>query len=484
LDEFQDENLNAVEYTLFHALYGNARRVHRDLVTFLQQNRKEQFSLSYLRARIGDDELRELFDANFLLDSHVNETDIIDDLLQERAKRLPSGAYFSVLQLVLTNSCNFSCEGCFAYNFDGAVAERKELGESIKPGKTFLQISPQRPTEWNPGIAGSARNPSTHMSFSVAEQTVTKAVCTRKENGGDSLSISFFGGEPTLNRKVISHVLNTFGNEHEGIRLSYHLTTNGSLMPRDLAELLAQYGVSVGVSIDYLDLKTGHYRAGGEQSTPWSTVKDTIELLIQVGANVRLASVLSLQTWNHWNTSLIDFASEAGIQEVDVTVAFQAREFFAQHQPKHVAERLLSVYRHAKLKGVQLTGYWYHTYRMLVDEATWAAQADYKTCPAIGRKLSIEPSGSVFACKTMNQSIGKVDAWKEIFASPGYRKYGMRAYRNGPGCEGCELEGTCSGGSAGALEEENGSIYEMSPGYCEYIRAVVHGLLDEHSAAC
>jgi uncharacterized protein len=56
----------------------------------------------------------------------------------------------------------------------------------------------------------------------------------------------------------------------------------------------------------------------------------------------------------------------------------------------------------------------------------------------------------------------------------------MRAYTNGPGCQGCELQGTCSGGSAGALEEENGSIQVMSPGYCAYMREVVQGLLERH----
>ena len=75
--------------------------------------------------------------------------------------------------------------------------------------------------------------------------------------------------------------------------------------------------------------------------------------------------------------------------------------------------------------------------------------------------------------------MGHVHDWDGIFASQAYQDYAMRAYSNGPECHGCELEGSCSGGSAGQLEEA-GSIRKMNPGYCEYIRTVVNGLLERN----
>lgn len=469
---------------VFHALFGNARLVDREVLELLDSAQRTPMSLDALRERMESDVLRDLFATQFLVPEGHDEQSDIDDLLRTRAELLPKGNLLSVLQLVLTNACNFTCDGCFAYNFDGAQRERVEQGESVKAGPVLLQIRKRQDSafgagDWNRGTS-PGRNPSMHMSPSVAEHTVRQAVRTRAESGQNELSIAFFGGEPTLNRKTILHVLDTFGSECDGVRLSYRMTTNGSRMDDELIAALARHQVGVSVSVDYLDPETGEYRGGQQQKTPWPVVRSAIESLRAAGIPLKVASVLSSSTWRHWGHHLIDELARIGVDELDVTVAFQARQFFAEHQPSEVAQRLLAAYDYGQSVGVQLTGYWYHTYLMIVDEAKWAAQADYKTCPAIGRKLSIEPNGSVFACKATNRSLGTVDDWSGVFTSSAYRDYGMRAYRNGPACSGCELQGTCSGGSTGALEEENGSIHEMSPGYCAYIRQVVHGLLLRH----
>ena len=276
------------------------------------------------------------------------------------------------------------------------------------------------------------------------------------------------------------HVLDTFGNSHDGVDLSYRMTTNGSLMDDEFIAAMARYRVGMSVSVDYLHEPTGGYRGGQAQRTPWPVVARAIERLLAAGVDLRVSSVLSGPTWPYWSHDLIDYLAGVGLPELEVVVALQSKQFFAERQPGEVARKVLAAYDHGRAVGVNLTGYWYHTFLMIVDEAKWAEQADYKTCTAVGRKLSIEPNGSVYACKATSRSLGRIDDWTGIFRSEAYQDYGMRAYRNGPACDSCELQGTCSGGSSGALEEEYGSIREMSPGYCAFIREVVNGLLDRH----
>jgi uncharacterized protein len=320
------------------------------------------------------------------------------------------------------------------------------------------------------------------MSIATAEQVIERAIATRARAGGDALGVSFFGGEPTLNRDLILHVLRRFRNgEGTGVRIDFDLTTNGSRLDPELVAALARYQVQTIVSVDYICEETGAYRGRAAQTVPWSTVRDGIESMVSAGVPVRIVSVLSEETWDRWSHRLIDFAASIGLTELDVIVSFQAA-FFEKYAPVTVANRLLEAFDHGRRAGVLLTGYWYHTYLLLIDEEKRKAQADYKTCPAIGRMLSIEPNGSVFACKVTNQKLGQVADWEGIFASDTYASYAMRAYSNGPECRGCELEGSCSGGSAGALEEQHGDIRKMNRGYCEYIRALVNGLLERHLA--
>lgn len=479
----------------FHSLFGNARLIDRDIVELLKEA-SQGLSWDRLRERVDDASLRDLVAARFLVEAGHDEAAEIDGLLESRQSALGSGVFHSSIQLVLTNACNFSCQGCFAYNFDGGVEERNTSGESVKPGPVLVELRRTRevagptrqdsgPTfakgDWNHG-ADEARNPSMHMSREVAEKTVKEAIELRKANGGGHLTVSFFGGEPTLARGTILHVLRTFGDSYDGVTLSYDLTSNGSRIDDELLAALARHRVDTTVSIDYLVPETGEFRGGQQQRTSWAVVRKAILDMKAAGVPVSITSVLSQYTWDKWGTPLIDFVAEAGLESLDVIVSFQAKEFFQQHSPHDVAQRLLTAVDYGRERGVQLSGYWYQTFQMIIDEAKWAEQADYKTCPAVGRQLSIEPNGSVFACKATARKLGTIDDWRGIFSSPAYQDYGMRAYTNGPGCQGCELQGTCSGGSAGALEEENGSIQVMSPGYCAYMREVVQGLLERHHA--
>ncbi|MGX1884919.1 radical SAM protein [Streptomyces sp. NPDC055287] len=472
----------------FHSLYGNARLVDRDVVELLK-DAADGMTLEQLRERIDEASLRDLIDARYLVEAGRDEAEEINALLESRQSVLSSGVFHSSIQLVLTNACNFSCQGCFAYNFDGGVEERNTSGESVKPGPVLVELRRSRPDsgptlakgDWNHG-SDSGRNPSMHMSLEVAEKTVKEAIALRKANGGGHLTVSFFGGEPTLARGTILHVLRTFGDSHEGVSLSYDLTSNGSRIDDELLAALARHKVDTTVSIDYLVPETGEFRGGQQQRTPWPVVRKAILDMKAAGVPVSITTVLSQFTWDKWGTPLIDFVAEAGLDSLDVIVSFQAKEFFERHSPHDVAQRLLHAVDYGRERGVQLSGYWYQTFQMIIDERKWAAQADYKTCPAVGRQLSIEPNGSVFACKATARKLGTIDDWRGIFASDAYQDYGMRAYTNGPGCQGCELQGTCSGGSAGALEEENGSIQLMSPGYCAYMREVVQGLLERHHA--
>jgi uncharacterized protein len=476
----------AAEVLMFHSLFGNARIADRDTMKLLE-NATGGISLDALSQHLSGDAIEDLIGSRYLVELDHDESSEIDNLMAERERAIGTGVFHSSIQLVLTNACNFSCQGCFAYNFDGGVEERNRSGESVKPGPVLLELHRARkdsgPTltqgDWNHDL-GADRNPSMHMSPQLAEKTIREAVALRKANGGRELTVSFFGGEPTLASKTILHILRTFGNFHDGVALTYDLTSNGSRLDSELLEALARYRVATTVSIDYLVPETGEFRGGQTQRTPWAVVRQAVLDLKAAGVPVSVTSVLSQYTWDKWGTPLIDFVAEAGLAELDIIVSFQAAEFFDRHSPHDVAQRLLAAVDYGRERGVQLSGYWYQTFQMIVDESKWAAQADYKTCPAVGRQLSIEPNGNVFACKATARKLGTVDDWRGVFNSSAYRDYGMRAYTNGPGCHGCELQGTCSGGSAGALEEENGSIQVMSPGYCAYMREVVHGLLERH----
>jgi len=236
---------------------------------------------------------------------------------------------------------------------------------------------------------------------------------------------------------------------------------------------------STSVSVDYIDEESQQFRAAqGATKTKWSEVAEGITRMVQARICRKVTSVLSQETSTRWNYNLIDFLAGIGIKTLDVIVSFKF-DFLEVQGPEAVADRLLAAWDYGRSRGVLLSGYWYSSFAMLFDETFYRERSDYKTCPAIGRMLSIEPNGSVFSCKTTNKPIGKVNDWQQILQSPGYEYYAMRAYSNSKFCHGCEIEGFCSGSCAGALEEAH-DIHTMNLGSCRYMKRVVSGLVDRH----
>lgn len=479
---------------IYHSLLGNARAVGEDIVTTLQRASTESVSLQQLQAILPDESLRELMTASMLVPEGHDERKDVDELMSARRRRLPAGELLTTLQLVLINSCNVTCEYCFAYNADGSVAQPENSPENGPAGPRIpqprmLPVAAKPDTRQvgcglmrgfeNEGILDDQRAPARAMPFSVAARSVRQAVATRKDNGGGELTVHLFGAEPTLHRNLIKQLLAQFRNEYDGVPIAWQLTTNGSYLPQDLLEALAAARVDVEVSVDYISPDTGGYRGGVQQSTLWRTVAANIRRMLDAGLGVSLSSVLSADTWDYWNNNLVDFAAETGIELINVVVAFQ-QSFFERHPASLVAEKLLSAYDYARERNVMLSGYWYHIFLLLVDQRKWETQADHRVCPAWGGMLSVEPTGSVYSCKMTNRHIGELANWLGIFASEEYEDYAMRSFRTGSACTGCELEASCSGAGLASPQRQQGEAPVMNRGYCEYIRTVVDGLLRRH----
>jgi uncharacterized protein len=470
---------------VYHSLLGNARMVNRETVDLLQRF-TDGVPMSTLASAAPREDLEELFRLSYVHEATHDDRSYILKLLAERYERLASGTYLEHLQLVLTNSCNFGCDYCFAYTFDEAVDTRNTVGEKVQPKRALPVLSgagaalaPKK----SPHMAAPAngRNPRGKMTFEVAQSAIDQAVATTLKNGKTQLSISLFGGEPTLNRDLIVALLRHYGNgEGTGVRITWDMTTNGTRIDSEMAALFAACGCIVSVSVDYICEETGGYRGSSVPPIAWEVVRGNILDLVAAGVRVKLTSVLSSSTWDRWNYNLIDFAAEAGIGMLDVIVSFQF-SFFKEYEPTTIAQKLLEAYDYGQTRGVLLSGYWYQSFAMIIDETTRYQRADFKSCPAIGRMLSIEPNGSVFACKVTNRHMGDIAEWDDIFKSSTYSYYAMRAFSNSTYCHGCEVEGFCAGSCSGALEEK-ADIYTMDPGYCDYIRAVIGGLLERHLA--
>ena len=114
------------------------------------------------------------------------------------------------LTLCLTHNCNLRCSYCYA-------------------GRKYAHA----------------------MSQETAERAIDIALAEAQQTNRN-LDVSFFGGEPLLEWPLLQHCCTYIQQKADGsdTRIRFGITTNGTLLTRDMLEWMADHDFLVGLSID------------------------------------------------------------------------------------------------------------------------------------------------------------------------------------------------------------------------------------------
>lgn len=88
------------------------------------------------------------------------------------------------------------------------------------------------------------------MPWDIARQAVD--LVFRRAGRAEEVGITFFGGEPLLNKPVLRRTI-AYSQElgaQRGVRVSYSMTTNATLLDDEIIELLKRYSFGLMVSLD------------------------------------------------------------------------------------------------------------------------------------------------------------------------------------------------------------------------------------------
>lgn len=443
-------------WAVYHSLFGNLSLLDTAGKDFLQAFSKsattEEAATSWPAYPLATlcSYANQLVIRGFLIPTKCDEYSIVQEDERLRKQHLQRGYLVRALQLVLCKSCNFRCKYCF---MDFKAAE----------GRNRADMS-GRP-----------------MSIAVAHMAMRKLIGLLKQNGNDYLNVEFFGGEPLMNWPAICHVLTTFGNESDGIHILYSITTNGALVTPEIADLFHRYGVTVAVSVDIpariSTLPVIMAKSGGR-------IQDQLSILREHGNHVTFNSVISKETIQYVDgRELMNFAREYEVRMVGLILDLDPAFYRLPENREHAARILLDTHRYGREIGIPVVGYWHQIFGQIAGKQPINLRSGYKTCPATGCKLSVEPDGSMFTCECASGGVGHISDLDGVLASEAYAGYAMRAYRHAPECSGCEIEGFCSGICMGSLENtyHRGDLVEA--GACELFRTITRNLIVDAPAS-
>ncbi len=443
------------DFAIYHSLFGDLRLIDAEGKRLLEAFESPD-SIENVTGRFaGYDPLsiwsyiNDLRSSGFLVEEESDEYGIIERDRRRREHYLSSGYLIRVLQLVLTNRCNFKCKYCFV----NSMYDSRE--------REYLQRAPE----------------NMNMSFETAERAVKALIDLCEKNGNRLLNVEFFGGEPMMNLPVIEKVLETFGGRSPGgVSISYSTTTNGWFITPGAAEMFKKHGVTVTVSFDSPgcdeSVSLGMEKGGKK-------VRENLAILRDTGNWITFNSVICKENLDSYDgRRLVDDAKQFGVGMIGLILDLDLRFYKDPANKRRIVDALWETCRYGKEQGVPVVGYWQQLFRQITGQQPINLVSGYKTCPAAGCKLSVEPAGDVFICKCCSGRLGHISDLDKVIDSPGYREYAMQAYLNAPGCAGCEIEGFCSGVCMGALEKKYNKLDVVEKSTCEIYREITRKLIE------
>lgn len=354
-----------------------------------------------------------------------------------------SGSLLQHLRLNVTESCNLDCTYCYE-----------------KESKVFTR----RRT----------------MSWEIARKGIDLFLQTTKKHSHKSISIRFFGGEPLLNWPLVSKCINYIRElQADAPKIKFTLNTNGTLLTDEIIKLLAGNNVYIALSLDGVEKENDKFRKFKGGKGIFTVLDQKIRLLCQYKARFGISVVFYDQNLPHL-IKLIDYIKNKQDElkyNFNINLSPLARidrQDMDNLKAQDKVSYFIQTIKYAKQQDVHCFGGLSH---FPFNKLLSGVQGTF--CGGAGAEFSIDPDGNIFPCSGLDMKLGHLDTFTQIFSSSVYNKIAARRTGNLPHCQGCQIEGFCSGGCLADVQYASGDIYGICRD-CEFQRELFKELVKEY----
>lgn len=422
---------------IYNSLFGNLLKTTQktvDLIHFF----KDGNDVANAQSRFGTDvatQIEGLRKRIFLVENDQYERELLRSQIAEIEKRIRTGGLLYKLQLIATNECNLACIYCYRSNSIVPL-----LGE--KPGK---------------------------MDSEIAKKVLDRFLSITQRNGTEEVYVRFFGGEPLLNWKLVTDVVEYVdGLDIARPKINYVFDTNGIGITDSSASFLSERGFNVNLSLDGVREINDKVRKYPSAEGTFNEIDVAIDTLMRYGNSITVNATL-VDTNLYHIRELIDYISGKGLDNVNLDPCYSRSNLLTASRREKV-EQLIDARIYGKERGIKVGGRCFSFYER-------TSQTFLSFCKRMGEQLSVEPSGDIYPCSGWPLKIGSIENIDAVLSSDGYRRVALRLVGNLPQCYGCEIEGMCAGGCAGNVHILTGDCYNAERDECGFRRALTRRLI-------
>ncbi len=332
------------------------------------------------------------------------------------------------LVLQLTRDCNFACRYCY---------------QSHRPGR------------------------------GMPPEVATRAVEFLLEQGHSRVAVTYFGGEPLLERAVIETTLPRIIElgRRRGALVSAKVSTNGALLDEELCAFARRHLLFISLSADGSPRVQDEGRPARDGGSTSRRVEDALDALRRTRTPFCTYSVVTPANAAGLSRS-IDWLYEHGSRILITSLDFGA------DWTDHALDVLAREYRALARRYVRWTkaGVDFHLspFDAKISAHTHGEAARSGACAAGVRQIAVDPEGYVYPCVEFLESaefrIGHIDRGLDREAA---REVRARAGGKRPDeCSGCGIKSRCASSCACLNYRVTGRMREVDALLCAHEKIV------------
>lgn len=372
-----------------------------------------------------------------------------DDKVIEFFRSMIGKPNIGIVYFILTDKCNFSCRYCFVKNSypEDYVEKSMEIDIAEKGLDRFCEFIKNQPETFD-------------------EEKV----------------IIFYGGEPLINIRTLIFLLEKVKVKinlgHLPQKTTLSLITNGTLITKEIAKLLKEHKVSVGISIDGDELTTNQNRLTAGGGPVYREILNGYRLLQEAEVDVGVSCTLSPESVDDFQNTLHVLLDDLKVKGLGFNLALATDSF---QLPPNYAERasdcIIEAFKIFREKGV------YDDRIMRKVNSFTKAEIHPFDCGASGAgQIVIAPDGEIGICHgylgERKHFVAHVndDSFKPE-TNPVFLEWSKRSPFAIDACQDCSALGICGGGCPLQAEIETGTIWGLDKRFCVHAKKTLEWLV-------
>jgi len=304
------------------------------------------------------------------------------------------------------------------------------------------------------------------MSHNTIDQSISFLDNELQRLDISELSITFFGGEPLIEKDKIFYIIDAF-EQRADLTVSYRMSTNGTMLTADLMQRLYSKGVFISLSIDgHPDVHDAHrVDAGGKPTS--HKVEQASKIMLQYNPATNVTCVISPDTASQLCES-VDYIYNLGFRYITTTLDYSADwglEHFAMLKKSY--QKLAKWYLQKMDRNER---FYLSFFDERIRSRTHKPISAHERCLIGVKQFSIAPNGELYPCiqfvKTHSLPEFMIGHVTEGFDEACKTHLHQQSEKEKPECAGCKLESRCSKWCSCINFMSTGRIDKASPIVC------------------